>query len=343
VLRRFAFVGISTLALTAVLGGSLGIAAGCRHDREPPPPAIDAPKVDVNLDSVTTAPPVTVLVDGADRDARLSCSSVPRMEPAVIYPDAGGDESGIDASDPGDAAPGGTLVEKQIELIAFGTGGADKLFNQVVDVYYDNTFASGKPDVTTTSDDKGLFTILVPKNKRVGYHVHASPQLDDYFGLDDLHQPIPPATMIRWQGVTLDRRQTFALALTGDKNWLPVSGTGVIAGRVLDCDRRYMQYANVLLWDEDAGKLVDFAPKCGTGTEICRVYLTDSELPDVGRQYTSRSSLFTILNVPVGKRLTLQAYSNTTDGKQAVVASRKVEVKPGVITTQFLEPDAPKW
>lgn len=321
---------------------ALSASSGCRFDREPPAPPVDAPKVDVDLDSRANTPPVTVLKDGVDVPANLACSTMVRMEPPVL--EAGVEETGADAADA--AVAPGTLIEKQIELIGFGTGGADKLKNQVVDVYYDNTFV-GMPNVTVTTDDKGLFKVLLPEGRRVGYHVQASPQLDDYYGLDDFHTPLKvpdrPDPIIRWQGVTLERREFFALALTNDKTWKPQPGNGIVAGRVMDCDKRYMQYAEVEIWDytdDAAGKPLTFG-KCGQG--LCRVYLTDAELPDVGRTNTSRSSLFAILDVPAGRKLKAIAWGyDKTGTARTQVASRNLEVKPNVINTQFLEPNNPR-
>ena len=343
-MRRFALVTSATVVLLSALTMSLGAAAGCRHDREPPAAVVDAPKVDVDFDSVTNTPPVTVLIDGVDKAADLSCLGKTRMEPAVIALDAGVDEAGVGDAVVGDAAVApGTLVDKEIELIGFGTGGSDKLTNQTVDVYYDNSFVSGKPDLTVKSDDKGLFRALVPDGKRIGYHVHASTQLDDYFGLDDLQQAliVPGKTepVIRWQGVTLERRDFFALALTGDKTWKPKPGNAIVAGRVMDCNRRQVQYAEVEIWDftdNAAGTALPFG-KCGQG--LCRVFLTDAELPDVGRKNTSRSSLFTILDVPTGRKLMAIAFGHNPDGTRSRVSWRILEVKPSVINTQFLEPN----
>jgi hypothetical protein len=336
VLRRFAIFGSTAFVFTSAFMAALGAASGCRHDREPPAPVVDAPQIDVAQDSKQQVPPVTVLQNGEDVEADLTCLGIPRVTPPVM--EAGvDDEAGTDAA----VAPG-TLVEKQIELIGFGTGGADKLKMQTVDVFYNNTTKSA-PDQTITTDEKGLATVLLPQGVRIGYHVRPSSVLDHYYGLDDLHEPVKyPGSVepiIRWQGVTLERRDFFALALTNDKNWRPKAGNGILAGRVMDCKRRYMQYAEIELLDEDTKEKFTFG-KCGEGP--CRVFLTDSELPDVGRNYTSRSSLFILLDIPAGKNLRVIASGHDKSGVKSDVAWRKVEMTPDTITTQFLEPNNPK-
>ena len=337
-LRRFAIVASTTAVLSTALIASFGAGAGCTHDREPPTPPVDAPKVDVNLDSKTEVPPVTVLKDGVDVPANLKCFGMPRTEPTPM--EAGVDEAGTD----GAIAPG-TLVEKQIELIGFGTGGADKLGDQTIDVFYSNK-ATGTPDQTVTTDPKGLFKVTVPDGLRIAYKVRASDKLEDYFGLDDLHMPaVVPGLkdpIIRWQGVTRERREFFALALTNDKTWVPKPGNGVVAVRVFDCDRRLIQYAKIELLDftdDPKGVKLTFG-KCGE--ELCRVFLTDSELPDVGRETTSRSALFSLLDVPTGRKLRVVAYSTKADGTTEEIGWRDLSVTENVITTQFIEPNNPK-
>lgn len=345
-LRRFAIVGSTAFIFTSALMAALGAASGCRFDREPPPPVVDAPKIDVELDTKGAIPEVTVLGSaGTDEAADLSCLDEMRVVPPLIFPSDGGVETG--GEDAGDAAVApGTLTEKEVELIGFGTGGADKLGNQTVDVFYKNTFKAGPPDLTVTTNGAGLFKAMLPDGVRVAYKVRSSDKLDNYYGLDDLHMPLKypgvKEPLIRWQGVTLERRDFFALALTNDKNWRPNPGNAIIAGRVMDCKRRYMQYAEIELRDEDAGGAkLEFAPKCGEG-KLCRVFLTDSELPDPGRSYTSRSSLFVILDVPANRNLRVVAVGTKLDGTKKDVAWRKVEVTADAITTQFLEPNNPK-
>lgn len=337
-LRRLAIVASTTAVLSTALIASFGAGAGCTHDREPPAPPVDAPKVDVNLDSKTAVPPVTVLIDGVDKPANLKCLGMPRTEPTPM--EAGVDEAGADA-----AITPGTLVEKQIELIGFGTGGADKLRNQTIDVFYSNKPA-GTPDTTVTTDANGLFKVTVPDGLRIAYKVRASALLEDYFGLDDLHTPaaVPGLKdpIIRWQGVTRERREYFALALTNDKNWVPKPGNGVVAVRVFDCDRRLIQYAKIALLDytdDSKGVPLPFG-KCGES--LCRVFLTDSELPDPGREVTSRSALFSLLDVPTGRKLRAVAYSTRDDGSTYEIGWRDLDVNENVITTQFLEPNNPK-
>ncbi len=332
-LRRFVIVGSTAAVFTSALMVSLGSAGGCVHDREPPPPVVDAPKIDVELDSKGATPPVTVLIDSQDKPADLSCLGMERTTPMIL-------DGGVEAGAEDAAVPPGTLQEKEIELIGFGTGGADKLANQTVDIFFNND-PSTPPSATITTDDKGLFKTLLPQGVRVAYRVRASDKLDNYYGLDDLHVPIKLAgrEAIRWQGVTLERSDFFKLALTGDKSYRPPPGTGIVAGRVLDCQRRYMQYAEIELRDAVTGEV--FKPgKCGAG--FCSVFLTDSELPDVGRTYTSRSSLFTLLEVPLNRKLRVVAVGHKEDGSKYDVSWRNVVVHDGIITTQLLEPHNPK-
>lgn len=356
--RRVAFVSSTAVLLAGFVNG-----AACTHDREAEPPPIDAPRPDVVQVADAQQLPVTVLEDGVDKPADLSCLEKSRPDAGVIYPaetgsdagadaDADADEAGTDDasaadtsieldSTAGDAeAPTGTLVDTQVELIGFGTGGSEKLGDQIIDIYYGNTFKLA-PNLTVTSDAMGLFRAPLPAGLRVAYHVRASKLLGDYYALDDLHLPFEPLKPVRWQGVTLERQETLALAITGQKGYTIKPGTGIIAGRVMDCKRRYMQHAKVVLMDytdNAAGVEREFV-RCGTG--LCLVYLNDAELPDVGRHATSRSSLFSMIDVPTGRKLRLVARGiDGNTGVEKPVAWRNLEVKDGGIAIHILEPDA---
>jgi len=350
--RRVAFVSISAVVVSAGLVTALGAGAACTHDREEPPPPVDAPKPDqlppaeVQLQEPSVLDPVK----GVDQPANLSCLGMSQPDAGPIFPLEAGTDAGDDAGDdaepadtmmPADGGVGlGALVEKQIELIGFGTGGADKLSNQTIDVYYSNTFKAA-PSITVKSDEKGIFKALLPQGVRVGYHVKNSTLLGDYYALDDLHEPIPPATNIRWQGVTRERMDTLALAITGQKGYQIKPGTGIIAGRVMDCDRRYMQHARVEILDftdNENGVPLTFG-RCGAG--LCRVYLSDAELPDIGRLATSRAGLFSMIDVPVGRKLRLVAFG-LKDGAEKEIAWRNLEVKEFGIATHLVEPNASK-
>lgn len=368
-IRSVALVAsFSALTVSGLVVAVAGV--GCRHDRPEAEPPIDVPAVDVVGDVQIKAPPVTVLVDGKDVPADLSCLGTVRDGGALL--DAGAPDTAVldtgvadaadedadatadaadaeaDASDVGadapaedaGAVPTGTLVEKEIELIAFGTGGADKLPGQTVDVHWYNTFTR-EPDVKgVVSDEKGLIRVPVPQGLRVAYHVRASSLLGDYYGLDDLHVPVAPAPNIRWQGVTRERFDILALAVTGEKGYELPPQTGIVAGRVLDCQRRYIQYATVILrdyTDDPAGKTLDYK-QCGTG--LCLVYLSDAELPG-GSEWTSRSSLFAMIDVPSNRKLRAVALGTAADGSVYEIGSRALEVKDGAISTQFIEPDNP--
>lgn len=346
-LRRVSFAFSTAFIAAGSLAVALGAGAGCRHDRPPPEEKIDAPSPDTPPAETPEIQPVSVLPPGADRDqpADLTCNGAPRPDAGPIFPPDADDEAGADAAEDsadGGPAPLGTLVEKEIELIAFGTGGADKLANQTVDVFYYNTF-SREPDVVgAVSDSNGLFKVWLPEGLRVGYHVRSSELLGDYYGLDDLHVPVPPVKAIRWQGVTRKRQDELSLAITGEKGYVMPKGTGIIAGRVYDCSRHYMQYATVRLYDvtdNPAGVELSFV-KCGTG--LCMIYMNDAELPDPGRHYTSRSALFAMIDVPIDRKLVLRASGRVPDGSVIDVARRNVEVKENSITVEYLEPSNPK-
>lgn len=347
--RRVAFFASTGVLLAGFING-----VACTHDREAEPPPIDAPKPDVVQIADAQQLPVTVLVDGMDIPADLSCLGSGQPDAGPIYPpeagtdagDAGADDATADATG-GDAdattdaeTPLGTLVDTEVELIGFGTGGSDKLGNQTIDVYYGNTFKAS-PSLTVTSDAMGLFRVPLPSGVRVAYHVRKSAVLGEYYALDDLHLPFAPGKPVRWQGVTLERQETLALAITGQKGYQIKPGTGIIAGRVMDCQRRYIQHARVVLRDyTDNAEGVDREfVRCGTG--LCLVYLNDAELPDVGRTATSRSSLFSLIDVPTNRKLRLVAMG--FDGKDATekpIAWRNLEVKEGGIATHVLEPNA---
>lgn len=348
-LRRVSFAFSTAFVAAGSLSLALCAGAGCRHDRPPPEEKIDAPIPDTPPPDGQTAQPVSVLPPGADRDqpADLACLDMGRPDAGPIFPPEagadgeadGGDEAGVSDAADGGTVPVGTLVEKQVELVAFGTGGADKLAKQTVDVFYYNTF-SREPDVKgIVTDDKGLFKVWLPAGVRVGYHVRASDMLGAYYALDDLHEIVPPAKDVRWQGLTRSRQDDLALAITGEKGYVMPKGTGILAGRVYDCNRHYIQYATLHLYDvtdNPAGVELSFG-KCGAG--LCLIYMNDTELPERGRDYTSRSGLFAMVDVPVHRKLQLRATGLLPDGSAVkTVARRDVELKENAITIMYLEP-----
>jgi len=360
--RRVALVSSGAVVLASGLMFALGIS--CTHDRPAEADAIVAPNPDVAQITDAQQQPVTVLVNGVDEPADLLCLGTDRPDVGLIYPAETGTDTGTDTGTSDDAMadaddgstadtsldldsatdatggdpPPGTVVEEQVELIGFGTGGADKLGGQTIDVYYSNSFKTA-PNVTVVSDDAGMFKVPLPFGVRVGYHVRKSTKLGDYFGLDDIHVPLPPITVTRWQGLTLERQDTLALAITGQKGYAIKPGTGIIAGRVLDCQRRYMQHARLVLVDYTDGTPVELPfVKCGTG--LCLAYLNDAELPDIGRTATSRSSLFALIDVPSARKLRLVAKGiKDPGGPEIDVAWRNLEVQEFGIATHFLEPN----
>lgn len=362
-LRRVALSSVGLLS--GVLFVALGSGAGCTHDRPPAEEQVDASLPDVRTEVSTQMPALTVLVDGVDQPADISCNGTPRPDAGPIYPDsAAPDTAAADAADaemdaddaatadtsvPDAAAtdtassdagppPIGTLVDQDIELIAFGTGGADKLPGQVVDVFYSNTLL-GAPDVTSVvADDKSILHVKVPYGLRVGYHVKSNTVMSDFWALDDPHTPIAPVPLARWQGITREKQDILALAITGEKGYTIKPNTGIISARVVDCQHRYVAFAKVSLrdyTDDPAGRELTFG-KCGQG--LCIVYLTDSELPDPARTYTSRSSLFAMIDVPSNRKLGIFATGISADGKLVEFARRMLEVKDGAITFEYLEP-----
>lgn len=359
-LRRVALSSVGLLS--GVLFVALGSGAGCTHDRPPEEAKLDASLPDVTTEVSTKMPALTVLVDGVDQPADISCNGKPRPDAGPIYVDSAAPDTAVaDAADaemdaddaaiedvaPSDAAtpssdagppPIGTIVDQNIELIAFGTGGADKLPGQVVDIFYSNTLL-GAPDVTSVvADDKSILHVKVPYGLRVGYHVKSNSVMSDFWALDDPHTPIAPIPLARWQGITRERQDLLALAITGEKDYTIKPNTGIISARVVDCEHRYVAFAKISLrdyTDDPAGRELTFG-KCGQG--LCIVYLTDSELPDPARTYTSRSSIFAMIDVPSNRKLAIFATGISADGKLVEFARRMLEVKEGAITFEYLEP-----
>lgn len=363
-LRRVALSGVGLLS--GVLLVALGSGAGCTHDRPPEAEKVDASLPDIRTEVSTQVPALAVLVDGTDQPADLSCNGKPRPDAGPIYPDAASsdgavadaetdaDDASTDASiedatatevavtDSGTAdassLPIGTIVDKDIELIAFGTGGADKLPNQVVDIFYGNTFKS-TPDVSgAVADDKSILHVKVPSGVRIGYHVRSNTMMSDFWALDDLHTAIPPVPLPRWQGITREKQDILALAITGEKGYAIKPNTGIISARVVDCQHRYVAFAKISLrdyTDDPSGRELTFG-KCGQG--LCIVYLTDAELPDPARTYTSRASLFAMIDVPSNRKLGIVATGISAEGKLVEFARRMLEVKDGAITFEYLEP-----
>jgi hypothetical protein len=166
-----------------------------------------------------------------------------------------------------------------------------------VDLFYANTLAGGTPDAKGTTDDKGLVTMKLPWGKRFAYRVNANKTLKTfvYFDSDAPKSTTSPYELI---AITEAKYNQFALAITNKTGFLIADGKGIYSGRVRDCQDREIANAVVELVDGSGAPL----PTGPGDTEMKPVhYLSDQELPTIGRGFTSHSGLIAVINVPETK------------------------------------------
>jgi hypothetical protein len=324
---------VSTTAL--LLGVSLG-ACSSSSDGSGTSPDTDSGKVDAGGDTAPIVPPPLTVLDKDKLDVPPDFTCIGKGGPPTNPPDA---DAGADGGGP---SPAGTLIDVTFKLTEFGGGSSDIVVGAKVDVFYKNTLSPDVPDLKEqVTDDKGTFTLKLPAGKPFAFRVAANDLLRTFVQFDEL---APWITGDRFEGVaiTKSKYEQFALAITNKSGFLPAEGTGIVAGRIRDCQRHDVRNAVLKLIDVDTGKEL---PTGKSDTEMKPVhYLTDSELPSPpGTVWSSRSGLFAVINVPEtttsGKHFRAIAYGVYGDSKEVrEFASRDLEVTPIAVNSQFIDP-----
>ena len=325
-------VSVGSLGLLGLVGG--GACTFPSSDAQPDAVFVDP---DTSSDTGTSLPPPTVFVDGKDEPADFECRGKPR--------DAGPiNDAELDA-DPDAARPSGQLVPVTANMFAFGTGNTEKIPNLKFDVFYGNVMTDDKtPDlIDVTTDDKGQATFNAPVGYRIAYRIKpvGDPDpvkaIEPYFEYDQLI-PSVGGSAIEFAGMRHDKFQTLTLAVTGKTEFTQFPGTGIFATRVVDCKRRYIQNVQIDLVDVEEG-LVTYG-KCTEG--LCRLYLSDLELPALGRTTSSRSGLAAFVGVPVTSATHhVRAIARARlpgAAEPSVFSTRELEIHEGAVNVLYLEP-----
>lgn len=287
-LRFFALSGfvVSCTALTLQACGG--------GDDEPAATAdagADTGKKDTGADTGPKSPtePLHVLNDmKVDVDADLSCLGKTG--------DAGTADAGDDAGGP----KPGDLVDQSFKVVEFGGGGSDIVVDATFDVFYKNSLLGGAPEVTGKTDAKGLVTLKVPLGQPFTYRVNPNANLRTFVYFDS--DPVTAKSMTgtyEATAITKSKYDQFALAITGKTGFLTAAGTGIYSARVHDCAGREVSNAVVEIVDADTGVALPTGP--GDADLKPVHYLTDQDLPSIGRYWTSRSGLIAAINVPETK------------------------------------------
>jgi hypothetical protein len=327
-----ALVTLGTLGLFGVAGGG-----ACTFPEDEAKPDVAFIDPDTTSDTGPTLGNPTVFVDGADQPADLECRGKPRDAGPINDADL---EVGPDTT-----VAGGQIIPITIDMYAFGTGNTEKIPNMKFDVFYGNTMTDDKtPDlVDVTTDDAGRATFSVPAGYRVAYRikpvVDPDPKkaLDPYYEFDQLI-PLTTGAVIEFAGMRHQEFSTLTLAVTGKTDFPQFPGTGIFATRVTDCKRHYMRNVQVDIIDGD-GPTATYS-KCTEG--LCRLYLSDLELPAFGSDATSRAGLVAFVGVPVTsathhvRAVARARLPGTSD--IAVIATRDLEIREGAVNVAFLEP-----
>lgn len=377
-LSRLAFVAacgsLASIAFASVLSN-----AGCSFSPDAPLPDTGFIVDDSGpQDTRSVQPSITVYFGGADIPADLSCkgakdSGVDSGHDTAIS-DSGTDtavaDSGADTAlddadatvdetgDAGDAAVDATpdspvdggvdapsgYVPIELTMQAFGSSNTQQLPNVDFDVFLKNTIPDGaKPDFVPRTNDKGKTTVLLPPASLFAIRVNAKDDPDPKKGLKSFWQYdilTPPTTgAIDIAGITVDEWGLLVLAVTGSKDYVFPSNKGVFATRVYDCKRRQIAGATVDIVDVDTGKFLEYG-KCLDG--LCRIYMSDLELPALERTWTSRSALVALANIDAtGPTKHLRAIAK---GKVAgsdtpqEIGTRDLEIHAGGINVMYIDP-----
>lgn len=334
-LRRLVAAGV------ACLGGLCAIATlpttgGCTYDDPANGDAAVVTPDDTGApetDAAQAALPTVVDTTGNDVPADLSC--------------AGKRDGGVPDASPSDAAyEGGTpsagqLAPTTLETFAFGEG-TTHLAGAELEFFYGNSF-KGTADLTSVvTDGSGGATALLPAGWQVGYHVvpkdtgNTATSFVGYYELDQL-VPTTPGAKMRIFGMTKAKYQDLALALSGNRDYVIAAGTGIVAARVVDCQRRYIRNARVELLDvtDATPTKVNFLSDCKAGP--CMIYLSDLELPSSATT-TSRQGLVTMVNISSTRKLRMVAHGYVNGDANATIASRDLELVDQSITTVYAQP-----
>lgn len=329
-----------SVAVGACLGGLLAISvlpgsAGCTYDDPAPADDSAVDPVDTGAAEADAEPPRPTVRDttGADVPADFSCAG--KRDGGV--PDAAPSDAPFEGGTP----TAGQLAPTSMELFAFGEG-TTHLAGAEVQLFYGNSF-KGAADLTgVVSDGSGLATALMPAGWQIAYRIvpkdtgTASTSFVSYYELDQL-VPTTPGAKMPFFGMTKAKYQDLALALAGQRDYAIPAGTGIIAARVTDCQRRYVRNVSVELVDvtEATPTPVTFVKDCLAGP--CVLYLSDLELPSPATT-TSRQGLVALVNIPSSRKLRLVAHGYVNGDANATVASRDVEMVDQAITTLFAQP-----
>ncbi len=355
-MRRLAWMAVGS-SCGCVLVALLGSPAACSFHNDDAKPDTNPVIIEdtAKVDSTPTQPPLTVFVDSTGAPCLLGddsskCSNQPADFSCIGKPrDAGPiNDADFDATDDANA-PSGQLIDVTLDLVAFGgTGKADVIGGGEYDVFYSNSFKNDTavPDLHVITDDKGMATFKLPAGERVAYRVKMVDDPDPKktirrFYTTDLLAPTkvgaPPIVI---NALRQSEYGTLALAVTGKADYIMPAGTGIFASRIVDCQNRYVGNASVEVVDVEASSNLKFG-KCD-GSAICRLFLSDLELPAPSATWTSRAGLVVIVNVPItGPSKHLQAVTRgvLTAGSEPVeIGRRDLEVFENAINVAFVNP-----
>ena len=340
--RRTLACFASIVLASCALGASIGACSSSSSD----PGGGPTPPVDTGVpavDSGRTIAELTVLsADKLDVPADLSCMGAPDAgPPPPLDSGPGGDAAGDGAVVDGGPAPYGTLIDVSFKLTEFGGGGSDIVVGANVDFFYKNTLGAGEADLKQVkTDDKGRVAIKLPAGAPFAFEVSPNDLLRTFVQFDEI-APVHAGDTYEGSAITKSKYDQFALAITGKTGFLTAPGTGIVAGRVRDCQKRNIRNAVLTLIDQDTAK----ALPTGTGDADMRPvhYLTDQELPSNGYTFTSRSGLFAVINVPktTGTTHHFRAVATGLFGSSTELrpfAYRDLEVTEAAVNSQYVDP-----
>jgi hypothetical protein len=331
VASAFALVALGTLGFLGLVGGG-----ACTFPEEAAKPDVVFVDPDTAVETGTVLGPPTVFVNEKDEPADLECRGKPR--------DAGPITDAEFDAQPDAMAPSGQLVPFSADMFAFGTGNTETIAGVKIDVFYGNVMTDDKtPDlVDVTADDKGRVSFLAPAGHRIGFRikpvVDPDPKkaLDAYYEFDEI-VPQVLGGVRPFAGMRHAEFMTLTLAVTGKSDFPQFPGTGIFATRVADCQRRYMRNVQVDIVDDD--KPATYV-KCTEG--LCRLYLSDLELPAFSINATSRSGLVAFVGVPVTsatRHVRAVARARLGAGSElTIIGTRELEIHEGAVAFMYVDP-----
>jgi hypothetical protein len=211
------------------------------------------------------------------------------------------------------------------------------VFETLDDLLNDNPF-----DTSAETGPNGSYTLLAPANvARMQFKIW-DPTFEDYFITLELNEPVagmppgPPQSTGKDRLVISDVTMQTVPAILGIQR---VAGTGIVAGRVYDCNRDELQYAAMRAYDGPESDPARQLLSVYEGPNRNAFYFADG-MPVRGQMFTDPEGQFLIANLAPtpGDFITMEfwgRYGDCPDG--CLISTQEIPVVPdSIVVTDML-------